>query len=205
LFSSRRRHTRFSRDWSSDVCSSDLKLEEMIATFPKVSGQQPYLSSAANQVLTKARDYMKPFGDEFVAIEHLLLAILAGNDKATQLLKEQGIQEKALIEAIKELRKGNKVTDTNAESKYRSLERYSKNLNELARQGKIDPVIGRYEEIRRVLQILARRSKKSPILIGEPGVGKTAIVEGLAKRIISGEVPENLKSKTIVSLDMALL
>ena len=183
----------------------DQKLEEMIATFPKVSGQQPYLSNAANQVLTKARDYMKPFGDEFVAIEHLLLAILAGNDKAAQLLKEQGIQEKALIEAIKELRKGNKVTDPNAESKYRSLERYSKNLNDLARQGKIDPVIGRDEEIRRVLQILARRTKNNPILIGEPGVGKTAIVEGLAQRIISGDVPENLKSKTIVSLDMGLL
>src|SRR5690554_1533404 len=183
----------------------DQKLEEMIATFPKVSGQQPYLSNAANQVLTKARDYMKPFGDEFVAIEHLLLAILAGNDKAAQLLKEQGIQEKALIEAIKELRKGNKVIDPNAESKYRSLERYSKNLNDLARQGKIDPVIGRDEEIRRVLQILARRTKNNPILIGEPGVGKTAIVEGLAQRIISGDVPENLKSKTIVSLDMGLL
>jgi len=183
----------------------DQKLEEMIATFPKVSGQQPYLSNAANQVLTKAKDYMKPFGDEFVAIEHLLLAILAGNDKAAQLLKEQGIQEKALIEAIKKLRKGNKVTDPNAESKYRSLERYSKNLNDLARQGKIDPVIGRDEEIRRVLQILARRTKNNPILIGEPGVGKTAIVEGLAQRIISGDVPENLKSKTIVSLDMGLL
>jgi ATP-dependent Clp protease ATP-binding subunit ClpB len=181
------------------------KLEEIIKSFPKVSGQQPYLSNAANQVLTKAKDYMKPFGDEFVAVEHLLLAILAGNDKAAQLLKDQGIKEKPLIEAIKELRKGNKVTDQNAESKYRSLERYSKNLNDLAKQGKIDPVIGRDEEIRRVLQILARRTKNNPILIGEPGVGKTAIVEGLAQRIISGDVPENLKSKTIVSLDMGLL
>ena len=181
------------------------KLEEIIKSFPKVSGQQPYLSNAANQVLTKAKDYVKPFGDEFVAVEHLLLAILAGNDKAAQLLKDQGIKEKPLIEAIKELRKGNKVTDQNAESKYRSLERYSKNLNDLAKQGKIDPVIGRDEEIRRVLQILARRTKNNPILIGEPGVGKTAIVEGLAQRIISGDVPENLKSKTIVSLDMGLL
>jgi ATP-dependent Clp protease ATP-binding subunit ClpB len=181
------------------------KLGEIIKSFPKVSGQQPYLSNASNQVLTKAKDYMKPFGDEFVAIEHLLLAILAGNDKAAQLLKDQGIKEKPLIEAIKELRKGNKVTDQNAESKYRSLERYSKNLNDLAKKGKIDPVIGRDEEIRRVLQILARRTKNNPILIGEPGVGKTAIVEGLAQRIVSGDVPENLKSKTIVSLDMGLL
>jgi ATP-dependent Clp protease ATP-binding subunit ClpB len=181
------------------------KLEEMIHSFPKVSGQQPYLSNAADQVLTKARDYLKPFGDEFVAIEHLLLGILAGNDKAAQLLKDQGMAEKPLIEAIKELRKGNKVTDPNAESKYRSLERYSKNLNELAKKGKIDPVIGRDEEIRRVLQILARRTKNNPILIGEPGVGKTAIVEGLAQRIISGDVPENLKSKIIISLDMGLL
>lgn len=181
------------------------KLDDIIKSFPKVSGQQPYLSNAANQVLTKAKDYMKPFGDEYVAIEHMLLAILAGNDKTAQLLKEQGIAEKQLIEGIKELRKGNKVTDQNAESKYRSLERYSKNLNELAKKGKIDPVIGRDEEIRRVLQILARRTKNNPILIGEPGVGKTAIVEGLAQRIISGDVPENLKSKTIVALDMGLL
>src|SRR5690606_22757480 len=181
------------------------KLDDIIKSFPKVSGQQPYLSNATNQVLTKAKDYMKPFGDEYVAIEHMLLAILAGNDKTAQLLKEQGIAEKQLIEGIKELRKGNKVTDQNAESKYRSLERYSKNLNELAKKGKIDPVIGRDEEIRRVLQILARRTKNNPILIGEPGVGKTAIVEGLAQRIVSGDVPENLKSKTIVSLDMGLL
>src|SRR5690554_3603599 len=181
------------------------KLEEIIKSFPKVSGQQPYLSNAANQVLTKAKDYMKPFGDEFVAVEHLLLAIIAVNDKAGQILKDQGISEKPLIEAVKELRKGNKVTDQNAESKYRSLERYSKNLNDLAKKGKIDPVIGRDEEIRRVLQILARRTKNNPILIGEPGVGKTAIVEGLAQRIISGDVPENLKSKVIVSLDMGLL
>ena len=181
------------------------KLEDLVKTFPKVSGQQPYFSNNANQVLTKAKDYMKPFGDEFIAIEHLLLAILAGTDKAAQILKDQGVAEKPLIEAIKELRKGNKVTDQNAESKYRSLERYSLNLNDLAKKGKIDPVIGRDEEIRRVLQILARRTKNNPILIGEPGVGKTAIVEGLAQRIVSGDVPENLKSKTIVSLDMGLL
>lgn len=181
------------------------KVENIIKGFAKVSGQQPYLSNHANQVLTKAKDYLKSFGDEFVAIEHLLLSILDGGDKTAQLLKDQGLTEKTLIEAIKELRQGTKVTDQNAESKYRALEKYSKNLNELAKKGKIDPVIGRDEEIRRVLQILARRTKNNPILLGEPGVGKTAIVEGLAQRIISGDVPENLKTKTLISLDMGLL
>jgi ATP-dependent Clp protease ATP-binding subunit ClpB len=181
------------------------KTDDIIKSFPKVSGQQPYLSNASNQILAKAKDYLKNFGDEFVAIEHLLLAILGGSDKISQLLKDNGLSEKPLIESIKELRKGNKVTDQNAESKYRALEKYSKNLNELAKKGKIDPVIGRDEEIRRVLQILARRTKNNPILLGEPGVGKTAIVEGLAQRIVSGDVPENLKSKLLISLDMGLL
>ena len=188
--------------------NSDLilqKLDEIISKYPKVSGQQPYLSNATNAVITQAKKYLKTFGDEFVAVEHLLLGVLAGSEKVAQLLKDQGLNEKRLIEVIKELRKGNKVTDQNAESKYRSLEKYSNNLNDLAKKGKIDPVIGRDEEIRRVLQILARRTKNNPILLGEPGVGKTAIVEGLAQRIVSGDVPENLKSKIIISLDMGLL
>ena len=180
-------------------------LDEVVNGYPKVSGGQPYLSNDAAKALQKAEKYLKDFGDEYVAVEHIILGILAGSDKPAQILKDAGFQEKQLIAAIKELRGGEKVTDQNAESKYRSLERYSKNLNELAKKGKIDPVIGRDEEIRRVLQILARRTKNNPILLGEPGVGKTAIVEGMAQRIVDGDVPENLKSKTIISLDMGLL
>jgi len=184
----------------------DTKLDEIIASFPKVSGGgNPYLSNDANAAIKKADNYLKEFNDEYVAVEHMILAILEGRDKTAQALKDVGFIKKELIIAIKELRGGNSVEDPNAESKYRSLERYSNNLNKMAREGKIDPVIGRDEEIRRVLQILSRRTKNNPILLGEPGVGKTAIVEGMAQRIIDGDVPENLKSKTIISLDMGLL
>ncbi|MEP4534170.1 MAG: ATP-dependent chaperone ClpB [Cyclobacteriaceae bacterium] len=183
----------------------DSKLDELIGSYPKVSGGQPYLSNQAHAALQKAEKYLKDFGDEFVAVEHIILGVLSAGDKTAQVLKDVGFEEKGLIASIKELRGGSKVTDQNAESKYRSLERYSKNLNEMAKNGKIDPVIGRDEEIRRVLQILARRTKNNPILLGEPGVGKTAIVEGMAQRIVDGDVPENLKSKIIISLDMGLL
>ena len=183
----------------------DEKLDEIIETYPRSSGQQPYLSNDSNAALQRATNYLKEFGDEFVAIEHILLGIVEGSDKTANLLKSLGFNKKDLITIIKDLRGGDKVQDPNAESKYRSLDRYSKNLNKMAMEGKIDPVIGRDEEIRRVLQILSRRTKNNPILLGEPGVGKTAIVEGLAQRIVDGDVPENLKTKTIISLDMGLL
>jgi ATP-dependent Clp protease ATP-binding subunit ClpB len=183
----------------------DSKLEELLNSYPKVSGQQPYLSNAANMLLQQAEKELREFKDQYIAVEHLLLASLAGKDKTATLLRDVGFERSALIKAIKELRGGSTVTDQNAEAKYKSLERYSKNLNDLAKKGKIDPVIGRDDEIRRVLQILSRRTKNNPILLGEPGVGKTAIVEGLAQRIVNGDVPENLKTKIIVSLDMGLL
>lgn len=181
------------------------KLDELIASYPVVSGGQPYLTSTTNGVLQSAEKELAAFKDEFIAIEHLLLALLGSKDKVAALLKDAGMDRKATIKAISELRGDSRVTDQNAEAKYRSLERYSKNLNELAKAGKIDPVIGRDEEIRRVLQILSRRTKNNPILLGEPGVGKTAIVEGMAQRIVDGDVPENLKTKILVSLDMGLL
>lgn len=180
------------------------KLDEIVQSYPKVSGQL-YFSNDGMAVLQKAEKYAKDLKDEFVAAEHLLLGILAGKDKVATLLKDVGFTEKYLLKAINELRGGEKVTDQNAEAKYKSLERYSNNLNDLAKKGKLDPVIGRDDEIRRVLQILSRRTKNNPILLGEPGVGKTAIVEGLAQRIVKGDVPENLKSKQLVSLDMGLL
>lgn len=181
------------------------KLEDLVNSYPKVSGQQAYLSAASNQVLQQAEKELREFKDEFIAIEHLLLGLLNSKDKVAALMKDAGFEKSSLIKAIKELRGGASVTDQNAEAKYKSLERYSKNLNALAKAGKIDPVIGRDEEIRRVLQILSRRTKNNPILLGEPGVGKTAIVEGMAQRIVNGDVPENLKTKTLVSLDMGLL
>jgi len=181
------------------------ELDTLIGTYPKANGQQPYLGNEAARALQKAKNHLKSFNDEFVAVEHMLLGLLEGTDKVAQLLKAQGINQNDLTAAIKELRGDSTVTDQNAEAKYQSLERYSKNLNKLAAAGKIDPVIGRDDEIRRVLQILSRRTKNNPILLGEPGVGKTAIVEGMAQRIVDGDVPENLKTKTIISLDMGLL
>ncbi|WP_410220613.1 ATP-dependent chaperone ClpB [Pedobacter sp.] len=181
------------------------KLDEEIARFPKVSGSNIYLSSGANNALQKAQSFLKEFKDEFVSVEHMLLGILAVNDQTSKLLKEQGVNEKDLKKAITELRGDRHVTDQNAEATYQALGKYARNLNEYAESGKLDPVIGRDEEIRRVIQILSRRTKNNPILIGEPGVGKTAIAEGIAFRIIKGDVPENLKSKVVYSLDMGAL
>lgn len=180
-------------------------LDEQIASFPKVSGSNIYLSANANSALQKAQSYLKEFKDEFVSVEHILLGILSGSDKAAGALKDAGVNEKDLKKAIVSLRGDNKVTDQNAEATYNALNKYARNLNEYAESGKLDPVIGRDEEIRRVIQILSRRTKNNPILVGEPGVGKTAIAEGIAFRIIKGDVPESLKSKTVYSLDMGAL
>jgi len=180
-------------------------LDAQIAKFPKVTGTDGYLSSGANTAFQKASGYLKEFKDEFVSVEHLLLGLLAVNDQTSKLLKEQGANEKDLKKAITELRGDHRVTDQNAEATYNALNKYARNLNEYASSGKLDPVIGRDEEIRRVIQILSRRTKNNPILIGEPGVGKTAIAEGIAFRIIKGDVPENLKTKTVYSLDMGSL
>lgn len=180
-------------------------VDAIVNSYPKVSGGQPYLSNSANQAVGKATNYLKDFKDEYVSIEHLLLGILASGDSVSQLMKDNGIKEKELKAAIAELRKGSNVTSQSQEETYNSLNKYAINLNAQARNGKLDPVIGRDEEIRRVLQILSRRTKNNPILVGEPGVGKTAIAEGLAHRIIAGDVPENLKSKQVYSLDMGAL
>ncbi|OYT13540.1 MAG: ATP-dependent chaperone ClpB [Bacteroidetes bacterium 4572_114] len=188
-----------------DVNALNAGLETLLKTYPKVSGGQVYLSADSNTALQKALSYLKEFKDEFVSIEHILLGLLSVKDKTSRLLNEFGVSRKNLLEAIKMLRKGSSVKSKTAEDTYNALNRYAKNLNELAAGGKLDPVIGRDEEIRRILQILSRRTKNNPILIGEPGVGKTAIAEGIAHRIINGDVPENLKSKQIFSLDMGAL
>ena len=182
-----------------------LVLDRQIDSLPKVSGAEPYLSRESNEVFQKAMDYSKQMGDEFVSIEPVLLAILNVKSTASSILKDAGMTENELRKAIEELRKGDKVTSQSSEDTYQALEKYAINLNEAARNGKLDPVIGRDEEIRRVLQILSRRTKNNPILIGEPGTGKTAIVEGLAHRILRGDVPENLRNKQVYSLDMGAL
>jgi ATP-dependent Clp protease ATP-binding subunit ClpB len=183
------------------------KIDESLNKLPKISDGEPAqsVSRDLNNALLKAGAVLKTFNDEFISVEHLLIGILQGNDNSSKILKDAGLTEKGLIAAIKDLRKGSTISSQTSETQYNTLSRYARNLNEMARNGKLDPVIGRDEEIRRTLHILSRRSKNNPILVGEPGVGKTAIAEGLAHRIINGDVPENLKSKTIYALDMGLL
>jgi ATP-dependent Clp protease ATP-binding subunit ClpB len=184
----------------------DQALDGILQSYPKVSGAgSQYLSNASQQILVKANTYLKEFDDEFVTIEHIFLAIIEGKDQVGNLLQDAGVSKKDVVKAFKELRGGSRATSNSAEEQYNSLNKYARNLNNEAKSGKLDPVIGRDDEIRRVLQILSRRTKNNPILVGEPGVGKTAIAEGLAHRIISGDVPENLKSKQIYSLDMGSL
>ncbi|MDZ4821969.1 MAG: ATP-dependent chaperone ClpB [Flavobacteriales bacterium] len=180
-------------------------LDRIVDSFPKVSGAQMAISSEANTSLNRAINHLKEFNDEYVAIEHLLLGICEGRDATAQMLRDNGVSVKDLKKAILELRKGQRVTSSSQEETYNALEKYANNLNKLARDGKLDPVIGRDVEIRRVMQILSRRTKNNPIIIGEPGTGKTAIAEGIAHRIVNGDVPENLKSKQLYSLDMAAL
>ena len=180
-------------------------IDKNLESFPRVTGGEPYLSRETNEVLRKATEISTAAGDQFVSLEYILLALLKVKNTVSQLLKDAGVTEKALESAIAELRKGSKANSATAEETYNSLEKYAVNLNERARSGKLDPVIGRDEEIRRVLQVLSRRTKNNPILIGEPGTGKTAIAEGLAQRIVRGDVPENLKTKQVFSLDMGAL
>ena len=183
----------------------EMLLEQEIKHLPRVQGGQPYLSNDTNQILVNAENISQKMGDQFVSVEPILLAILASSSTAGRILKDAGCNDKDMRAAINELRQGQKVQSQSADDNYQSLEKYAKNLVEEARAGKLDPVIGRDEEIRRVLQILSRRTKNNPILIGEPGTGKTAIVEGLAQRIVRGDVPENLKDKQLFSLDMGAL
>ena len=180
-------------------------LDKLTESYPKVSGGESYFSREASQALQRAAGYSQEMKDDFVSIEHLLLGILAVDDATSRMLKDAGVTQKDLMSSIRQLRQGSQVKSQSAEETYNALTRYARNLNEMARDGKLDPVIGRDEEIRRILQILSRRTKNNPVLIGEPGVGKTAIAEGLAHRIIDGDVPENLKSKKIFSLDMGAL
>lgn len=180
-------------------------IDAQINSYPKVSGSNIYLSNDANNALTRAQNYLKEYKDEFVSVEHILLGILTTGDKISGILKDAGVTEKDLKKAIADLRGSSRVTDQNAEATYNALNKYARNLNEFAQSGKLDPVIGRDEEIRRVIQILSRRTKNNPILIGEPGVGKTAIAEGIAFRIIKGDIPDNLRTKTVYSLDMGAL
>jgi ATP-dependent Clp protease ATP-binding subunit ClpB len=183
------------------------KIDAAIAKLPKVQAGEPAqsISRDFNTAILKANAALKSFGDEFVSVEHLLLGLLQGNDNSAKLLKDAGLTEKGLVAAIKDLRKGSTISSQTQETQFNALNKYAKNLNEMARQGKLDPVIGRDEEIRRTLHILSRRSKNNPILVGEPGVGKTAIAEGLAMRIVNGDVPDNLRSKIIYALDMGQL
>jgi ATP-dependent Clp protease ATP-binding subunit ClpB len=180
-------------------------VESVIQSYPKVSGGQPTLSSASNKALASANSFLKEYQDEYVSIEHLLLGLINAGDSTSSLMRDAGLKEKEVKAAIAELRKGERVTSQSQEETYNALNKFAINLNRQAQNGKLDPVIGRDEEIRRVLQILSRRTKNNPILVGEPGVGKTAIAEGLAHRIISGDVPENLKTKQVFSLDMGAL
>ena len=180
-------------------------LKQEIDRLPKVSGGDPYFSRESSEAIQKAGDFTREFNDKYASVEHLLLGILAGSDTASRLLKDAGATEKEMIAAIKNLRKGSTIDSQTNEQTFDALGKYAINLNEQARKGKLDPVIGRDEEIRRVLQILSRRTKNNPILVGEPGVGKTAIAEGIAHRIIDGDVPENLRNKQIYSLDMGAL
>nr|HMQ43982.1 ATP-dependent Clp protease ATP-binding subunit [Mariniflexile sp.] len=180
-------------------------LDKQIESFPKVTGGELTLSREAGKTLNEAAIIAKKMNDEYVSIEHLILGIFKSNSKIAQMLKDQGVTEKALTASINELRQGERVTSQSQEDTYNSLNKYAKNLNQLAKDGKLDPVIGRDEEIRRILQILSRRTKNNPILVGEPGTGKTAIAEGLAHRIIDGDIPENLKNKQIFALDMGAL
>ena len=183
----------------------ELLTEQEIKHLPKVQGGQPYLSNDSNNVLVRAQETAQKMGDEFVSVEPILLALLSVNSTAARIMKDSGCTEKEMMQAVQALRQGQKVQSQSADDNYQSLEKYAKNLVDLARQGKLDPVIGRDDEIRRLLQILSRRTKNNPILIGEPGTGKTAIVEGLAGRIVRGDVPENLKDKQLYSLDMGAL